>query len=116
MKNIAVIGRTDSLDYFRMLGCETFHVGSGELTEERLAEIIGGRFSVLLVTEEVYEENKELLVKATEGTLPVMNVIPDLHGAPWKDGRPLSRGTAFGELRRAVIKAVGQDISSIEEA
>ena len=116
MKNIAVIGRTDSIDYFRVLGCETFHIGSGELAEERLEEILKGHFKVLLVTEEVYEENRDLLHRSTEGTLPVMNVIPDVHRARWKEGRPQSRGIAFGELRRAVVKAVGQDISNVEES
>lgn len=116
MKNIAVIGRTDSIDYFRVLGCETFHVGSGQLTEERLGEILRRGFKVLLVTEEVYEENRELLQRSTEGMLPVMNVIPDLRGAPWKEGSPRSRGIAFSELKRAVVKAVGQDISNVDEA
>jgi vacuolar-type H+-ATPase subunit F/Vma7 len=116
MKHIAVLGRTDSIDYFRVLGCETFHVGPGELTEERMREILGVRFKVLLVTEEVYEENRELLRRVTEGVLPVLSVIPDVHGAPWKEGRPASRGIAFREMRRAVVKAVGQDISNIEES
>ena len=115
MDNIGVIGRTDSIDYLRVLGCETFHVGAGELTEERLGEILGRGFAVLLVTEEVFEEGKELLKRMREGMWPVINVIPDVHGAPWKEGRPRSRGVAFGELRRAVVKAVGQDISNVEE-
>jgi vacuolar-type H+-ATPase subunit F/Vma7 len=110
-----VIGRTDSIDYFRALGCETFHVAPGELTEERLGEILQRRLEILLVTEDVFEENKDLLMGSIEGTLPVVSVIPDIHGAPWKDGRPMSKGIAFGELRRAVVRAVGQDISDVEE-
>ena len=53
MKRIAVIGRTDSIDYFRVLGCETFHVETGELDGERFTEILGGGFAVIFVTEDL---------------------------------------------------------------
>lgn len=115
MKKIAVIGRTESIDYFRVIGCETFHVGSGRLDEERLFEILQGMYAILLVTEEIYEESAPLLHRMLDHGVTAMTIIPDLHGAPWKEGRPQSRGVAFAALRRAVVKAVGQDISNVEE-
>jgi vacuolar-type H+-ATPase subunit F/Vma7 len=115
MRKIAIIGRTNSIDYFRVLGCETFHVETGELDEERLGEILKKRFTLLFVTEDVFDRNKDLIRRNTEGRLPVVSIIPDIGGSDWKEGRPLPRGIAFEELRRAVVRAVGQDISNIEK-
>jgi vacuolar-type H+-ATPase subunit F/Vma7 len=115
MKKIAIIGRTSSIDYFRVLGCEAFHLEGGELSEERFAEILEKRFALMFVTEEVFVRNKDLIRRNTKGRLPVVSVIPDIGGADWKDGRPVQRGAAFEELRRAVVRAVGQDISNVEE-
>ncbi|MCK4236420.1 MAG: hypothetical protein KAX38_04825 [Candidatus Krumholzibacteria bacterium] len=142
-KSIAVIGNLDSIEYFRVLGCETYETEKGELTEEQFLEIVERKFKIILVTEEVFRRHVELFRKkispemrtipdirlvameifhrhVDDGrriprTFPVVSVIPDVRGAVWKDGIPVSGGTAFEELRRAVIRAVGQDISSIEE-
>ena len=40
---------------------------------------------------------------------------PDVRGAVWTDKGLASEGVAFEELRTAVVKAVGQDISSVEQ-
>lgn len=114
MKRIAVIGRTDSIDYFRVLGCETFHVETGELDGERFTDILGRGFAVIFVTEEIFSRNRDLFRRNTKGMLPVLSIIPDVAGSVWKDGEPEPRGVALEELRRAIIRAVGQDISNIE--
>jgi vacuolar-type H+-ATPase subunit F/Vma7 len=115
MKRIAILGRTNAIDYFRVLGCETFHVATGELTEERLTEILKKRFALLFVTEDVYARNRDLIRRIAAGGLPVVSIIPDVRGSEWKEGRPVPRGVAFEELRKAVVRAVGQDISTIEK-
>ena len=112
--NIAVIGNSDSIEYFRILGCEVYETTDGVLTEEKYNEVVESRFKIILVTEEVFHEYKTIIQKRSNRTFPVISVIPDIHGAKWKDGRPEIEGVAFQELREAVIKAVGQDISGTE--
>ncbi len=114
MKRIAVIGRTDSIDYFRVLGCETFHAEGGKLDEKRFDEIVERGFAVIFVTEEIYSGNRELFRRDQKGMLPVLSVIPDIAGSDWKEGEPVPRGVAVEELRRAIVHAVGQDISNVE--
>ncbi len=115
MKRIAVIGRTDSIDYFRVLGCETFHTGSDRLDAGQFEEIMGGGFAIIFVTEEIFSSNQDLFRRNSKGMLPVVSIIPDIAGSVWKEGEPESRGVAARELRKAIIHAVGQDISNVEE-
>ncbi len=114
MNRIAVIGRTDSIDYFRAIGCETFNVGE-DPEEDRLIEILDGGYAVVFVTEEIYSSSGELFRRVVKGPLPVVCVIPDIAGSLWKEGAPSSLGVALEEQRRAIVHAVGQDISNMEE-
>jgi vacuolar-type H+-ATPase subunit F/Vma7 len=109
--SIAVIGNEDSIEYFRALGCVTYETHGGELTEEQFLEIVERKFKVIFVTEEVFDKYKKLIRKRSQRVYPVISIIPAIHGAVWKDGRPESEGIAFDEIRHAVIKAVGQDLS-----
>ncbi|MBN1885767.1 MAG: hypothetical protein JW876_09640 [Candidatus Krumholzibacteriota bacterium] len=108
---IAVIGHSDSIEFFRALGCETYETHDGELTEEAFLEVVEKRFKIILVTEEVFHRYSKLIRRRTQRVFPVVSIIPDIRGAVWTDGEPSSGGLAFGELRDAVIRAVGQDIS-----
>ena len=110
--NIAVIGNEDSIEYFRALGCVTYETHGGELAEEQFLEIVERKFKVIFVTEEVFHKYKNLIRKRSQRIFPVISIIPAIHGAVWKDGEPQSEGVAFEEIRHAVIKAVGQDLSS----
>lgn len=112
---IAVIGNEDSIEYFRALGCMTYETHGGELTEEQFLEIVERKFKVIFVTEEVFHKYKDMIRKRSKRVFPVVSIIPAIHGAVWRDGKPGSEGVAFEELRRAVIKAVGQDISGPQE-
>ncbi len=113
--SIAVIGNSDSIEYFRILGCRTYETEEGELTEERFLEVVEGKFRIILVTEEVFHKYKKLIRRRTQRMFPIVSIIPDIHGAVWKDGKPVSEGVAFEELRMAVVRAVGQDISGSGE-
>jgi vacuolar-type H+-ATPase subunit F/Vma7 len=108
---IAVIGNEDSIEYFRVLGCETYETHGGELTEQQFQEILERKFRVIFVTEEVFHRYKELIRARSRRIFPVISIIPAIHGAVWKDGKPGSEGVAYEEIRHAVIKAVGQDLS-----
>ncbi len=113
-KSIAVIGNSDSVEYFRFLGCDVYETKGGVLTQEQFDEINKRqRYQVLLVTEEVFHQYKKLIRRRTQRLFPVVTVIPDIRGAVWGEEGPSSGGVAFEELRMAVVKAVGQDISNI---
>jgi vacuolar-type H+-ATPase subunit F/Vma7 len=109
--NIAVIGNEDSIEYFRALGCVTYETHGGELTERQFLEIVERKFKIIFVTEEVFHKYKKLIRERSQRVFPVVSIIPAIHGAVWKDGMPHSEGIAFDEIRHAVIKAVGQDLS-----
>lgn len=113
--SIAVIGNSDSIEYFRILGFAIYETENGELTEKQFLEVVEKRFKIILVTEEVFCKYEKLIRRRTQRTFPVVSVIPDVRGASWKGDVPFSRRIAFEEVRRAVVKAVGQDISSSEE-
>ncbi len=114
--DIAVIGRTEWIDLFRVLGCRTFVMGEGSLDEENLNEILKEGFRILLVTEEIYGENRDLIREKTVDTFPAVSVIPDLREARWTGRGPQSKGIAFREMREMVIRAVGQDITGSGES
>jgi vacuolar-type H+-ATPase subunit F/Vma7 len=111
-KNIAVIGNSDSIEYFRVLGCETYETKDGVLTEEQFDEVVRKRrFKIILVTEEVFHAYKKLIRRRTLRLFPVVSIIPDVRGAVWTTGKPATSGVAYEELRMAIVKAVGQDIA-----
>jgi len=113
--NIAVVGNPDFIGYFRALGCEIFKAAGGELSREDFDEVMGGRFKIVLVTEEVYARYRDFIRDRSQRTFPVITVIPEIRGVKWADGEPVPGGMAFQELREAVIKAVGQDISGTDD-
>ncbi len=110
-QNIAVIGHSDSIEYFRFLGCETYETKDGVLTQEQFDEVIQRRFKIILVTEEVFHQYEKIIRRRTLRTFPVVSIIPDVRGATWTKDGPRSSGVALEELRMAVVKAVGQDIA-----
>jgi vacuolar-type H+-ATPase subunit F/Vma7 len=110
-KDIAVIGNSDSIEYFRVLGCETYETENGVLTQEQFDEVIKRRFKIILVTEEVFHVYKKIIRRRTLRMYPVVSIIPDVRGAVGTEGKPVSSGVASEELRMAVVKAVGQDIA-----
>jgi len=110
-KTIAVIGNSDSIEYFRVLGCETYETKGGVLTQEQFDDVVKRRFRIILVTEEVFHEYREVVRRRTLRMFPVVTIIPDVRSAVWTKDGPVSGGVALEEIRMAVVKAIGQDIS-----
>lgn len=110
-KTIAVIGNSDSIEYFRVLGCETYETKDGALTQEQFDEVVKRRFKIILVTEEVFHEYRDIIRRRTLRMFPVVTIIPDVRSAAWTKEGPVSSGVALEEIRMAVVKAIGQDIS-----
>ena len=111
-KNIAVIGSSDSIEYFRVLGCETYETKEGALTQEQFDEVIRRRFKIILVTDEVFKKYRKIITRRTLRPFPVVTIIPDLRNAVWTREGPVSSGIASHEIRTAFVKAVGQEIST----
>jgi len=113
-KDIAVIGSSDAIEYFRFLGCDTYETQGGELTQDQFDEINRRqKYKIIFVTEEVFHRYRTLIRRRTERMFPVVTVIPDIRGAVWSEQGPASSGVGLEELRTAVVKAVGQDISNM---
>jgi vacuolar-type H+-ATPase subunit F/Vma7 len=110
--DIAVIGNQDSIDYFRVLGCETFGTKDGSLPEGKLDEIMKRRYRIIFITEEASRRYRMMIQQRRTGVLPIVTVIPDVRGSRWTAEGPVSSGGALEELRIAVVRAVGQDIST----
>lgn len=111
-KNIAVIGSSDSVSYFKAIGCDVYETEGGKLSEEQFLKVVEKKYKIILVTEEVFHKYKDIIRKRTQRTFPVVSIIPDVRGARWEAGKPIPEGVAFEELRMAVVRAVGQDIAS----
>lgn len=112
-ENIAVIGNSESVEYFRALGCDVYETQDGELYEEQFLEVVRKKYKIIFVTEEVFHRYEEMIKDRTQRTFPVVSIIPDIRDARWSDGKPRVEGVAFEELKKAVVRAVGQDISNI---
>lgn len=114
-ERIAVVGGLDSVSYFRILGCKIFETTDGKLPDEYIAQLKNNRFEIIFVTEEVFLKYRDFFRGGIDEDGPVVTIIPDIHGAVWKEGKPLSSGVSLEETRMAVIRAIGQDISGSEE-
>jgi vacuolar-type H+-ATPase subunit F/Vma7 len=110
-ERIAVVGNMDSVSYFRILGCRVFETMDGELSEEYMTQLKKDRFEIIFVTEEVFLKYKDFFRSGVDEDSPVVTIIPDIRGAVWKEGNPSSSGLSLEETRKAVIRAIGQDIS-----
>jgi len=111
-EDIAVIGNEDSIEYFRFLGCRTYETHDGELSDEQYREIVEKKYRIIFVTEEVYRRYRDMISKRAQRMFPVISIIPDVHGAVWEDGEPRRGNAAFEEVRAAVVRAVGRDITA----
>ncbi|MDZ7860977.1 MAG: V-type ATP synthase subunit F [Candidatus Krumholzibacteriota bacterium] len=110
-KRIAVVGNLDSVSYFRILGCRIFETVGGELTNENIELLKKDQFEIIFVTEEVFLKYREFFRDELSREGSSVTIIPDIRGAVWKDGKPSSSGVSVEETRKAVIRAIGQDIS-----
>jgi vacuolar-type H+-ATPase subunit F/Vma7 len=108
---IAVIGNADSIEYFRVLGCETFPTKDGALPEGQFDEIMNRGYRIVLVTEEVFHTYREIIGRRAERMFPVVTIVPDVRGAARTKEGAAPGGVALEEVRMAVVKAIGQDIS-----
>jgi len=112
---IAAAGSIDSISYFGILGCSIFEAPDGVLSDQQKSRLKNEGYEIIFITEEVLKANIDFFEGENGISGPSVILIPDLRGARWKEGNPVSSGTAMENIRRAVIRAIGQDISESAE-
>ena len=106
MAGIAIIGDAVSVAGFRPLGLATFSVERPEDARAYWAQVAGGEYAVVFVTEPVYEVIADLVAETADRPVPAVTVIPGVG----------SRGGVGGaKLERAIERALGTKMPVKEE-
>ena len=103
MSRMAFIGDRDSVWGFAAFGVSARPVVGAEEAQEAFRDVVRQGYSVVFVTEDVYEACAEEIARYRDQALPTVTVLPNAVG---------SRGLAASEIHRAVSAAVGADILS----
>lgn len=101
MSRIAFIGDRDSVWGFAAFGVSARPVVGPEEAAEALREVVRQGYSIVFVTEDVYEACSEEIARYRDQAFPTVTVLPNAVG---------SRGLAATEIHQAVSAAVGADI------
>ncbi len=98
MGRVAIVGDATSVAGFRPLGFAVFPIDRPLEARELWGELAGGTYSVVFVTEPVYEAIEDLAAQTTDSPLPAVTVIP---------GVGSSGGVGEAKLARAIERALG---------
>jgi len=103
---IAVVGDATSVAGFRPLGFAVEVVERPEDAREKWADLTGGAYGAVFVTEPVYEAIEDLVAESADRPIPAVTVIP---------AAGISGGVGARKLNRAIERALGTSMSSGEE-
>lgn len=106
MGMIAVVGDATSVAGFRPLGFAVFAVERPSDARGLWPELATGRYSVVFVTEPVYEAVADLAAEASERPVPAVTVIP---------GVSSPGGVGEAKLSAAVVRALGTKVPFQED-
>jgi V/A-type H+-transporting ATPase subunit F len=98
MSRVAIVGDAVSVAGFRPLGFATFVVDDPQDARAHWAHLAGGEYSVVFVTEPVYEVLADLAAEVADVPVPAVTVIPGV-GSPG--------GVGGAKLERAIERALG---------
>lgn len=103
MYKIAVIGDYDSIYGFAALGLDTFPVVDTDLegAKKKLAQLAGGQYAVIYITENLANLLKNEVEKYREELMPAIIQIPGVFG---------NTGAGVEGVKKSVEQAVGSDI------
>ena len=103
MGKIAIVGEETSLSPFRTLGFSLHPVKKPQEAEEILRLICQSSddYPIIFITEEVAEQNIDLINELDKDPLPSIVIIPGCRG---------KIGLAEGKMRDAMRRALGTDI------
>jgi vacuolar-type H+-ATPase subunit F/Vma7 len=98
MSRVAIVGDATSVAGFRPLGFAVFPVDRPGDAREVWPELAGGAYSVVFVTEPVYEAIEDLAAETADSPFPAVTVIP---------GVGSGGGVGEAKLARAIERALG---------
>ncbi len=103
---VAVVGDPTSVAGFRPLGFAVFPVEVPAAARDLWAELAGGEYGVVFVTEPVYEAVKDLVRETADRPVPAVTVIP---------GAGSAGGVGQAKIDRAIERALGTTVPVREE-
>ncbi|MCL2539933.1 MAG: V-type ATP synthase subunit F [Firmicutes bacterium] len=98
---IAIIGDKDSVLAFKAAGCEVFQ---GEQIKQTLKKLSEEKYAIVLITEELYKANDDVIKKHNSNTYPIIIPIPSSLG---------SSGYGMQQIKANVERALGVPADSI---
>ena len=98
MGRVAIVGDATSVAGFRPLGFAVFPVERPIDARDLWTELASGTYSVVFVTEPVYDAVEDLAATTTDSPLPAVTVIPGVGSAG---------GVGEAKLARAIERALG---------
>lgn len=101
MRNIACVGRYETVFPFRAIGLHTVQCNNSKETRESIEQLVREGFGLIFVEEEFYGDLKDLLDEYREEVTPAIVAIPGAVG---------SKGEALERIREIIKKAIGADI------
>jgi V/A-type H+-transporting ATPase subunit F len=101
MYKAAVIGRHDDILAYKAVGLAVYNIEESEF-KDVVKTLEKQQYAVIFVTEEVYEQNSEVIDKYTDQVLPAFIAIPGMKG---------TTGIGMINIRRCTERAIGTDIN-----
>lgn len=106
MAGIAIVGDAVSVAGFRPLGFATFALERAGEARELWPRLASGEFSVVFVTEPVYEALGKLVNEVADKPVPAVTVIPGVGSAG---------GVGGEKIERAIERALGTKLTFGDE-
>ncbi|MDO8916223.1 MAG: V-type ATP synthase subunit F [Coriobacteriia bacterium] len=103
---VAFVGDATSVAGFRPLGFAVFPVEVADSARDLWAELSGGTYGVVFVTEPVYEAIADLVREVSDRPFPAVTVLP---------GAGSTGGVGQAKLDRAIERALGTKVPFTEE-
>ncbi len=98
---IAAVGKKDAILPYKAIGVDIFPVENRDEFKDIIGKLVAEKFAIILVTEDLAEDNSDIIKEYNEYIIPSIIPVPGTKGI-----------TGYGSkrLREAVKKAVGADI------
>ncbi len=101
MSNVICIGNKNVVMPYSAVGFDIRIVSNSEEAVKAVNDAIEGKYSLIFVQEDYYEDISDVIEKTMENAVPVISAIPGPLGAS---------GKAFDKLREIIKRAIGADI------
>jgi V/A-type H+-transporting ATPase subunit F len=105
MYNIAMVGDSDSIIGFKLLGISLFPISNKEETIEILNKIVKEKYAVVFITEEIAIQIFEKIEELQKNYFPSIVIIPNKYE---------NKNLGLKILKENIEKAIGKDILFIK--